>query len=857
MTPFAMILDQIERGSLDGLKALAVNLPRETFASETDSRFGRTALHWAARHNRPEIIRWLVQSMVARLEAPDIDGSTPLHVAAMRGSAEAAAALLELGSLPDVARRDGKTPFIFAKSQYLAVGGASHKSVAQMLVRAGANPQAQDGSGMTSEALGQQMGRASLRHPEPLTRGPTSDSPLARVLRDEIERAGRAAREVGTTENLTGDEGASPPSKEALSQGSEVRSTLMPRAEALRKLAELGFEPLGAQDGEPVLEGRALMADEVATLLDKGKSVILIGKAGVGKRSLARATAETLAGKGKIVMSVPSARFRGTKYAGSVNENMQQWIGPALALGDELVLFVNDAHQLATGKTSSDSADTPLQILREQLDPRKERHLTLLCASTPREMAPLKEDDSFMGLFAQKKIESMSKPEALAALLSAAGRRELLRDHPEVDAAAFETLAGLAVELSDKYLFNLPFPAKGFDFCSRALAIKAPQAWSPDGLTHLFCKEYSVPPEIARGRLTADSPYYMLEDALKAKLVGQDGPIREVTEAISSQIVLANPQSHRPVSMLFAGPTGVGKTEASITIAHTLGLPILEISMGEYKTAQQVVELLEKVVEFCSKHYAGVMLFDEIEKSNPSVRDLLLNLFDKGSVGAGEDKVDCGFMICIATTNVGAQESVDIKTALRKMDGDPKIHDSWIRDKLVEEGFRPEFVNRIGLACDFNDITRPDALTIATLMFASQAQALKTSRGIELVIDESVAREHAADIFDPTFGARGIRRCVEATLARVVAQRDLALAVGPGSKIEASSVQGVITARATALDGTVTLALIEPKDDARDLSRLRQVMTSLDRFGDAVSSAARYASGPAPVTAPRTRGVNP
>lgn len=843
MTPFAMILEQIEKGSLDGLKALGDTLPRAVFADETDTRFARTPLHWAARNNRPEIVRWLVSSMGASLEAQDIDGSRPLHVAAMRGSAEAASVLLELGAEPDAPRRDGKTPFIFAQSQTLAGAGAAHKSVAEMLARAGARVEAQDGTGMTAVGLAQQMGQAARRPVQPLASRAATDSPLARAMTDEFERA---QRELGTLDDSGTSDALAP--KEALAQGAPTGSVVMPRAEALRKLVELGFETLGAQDGEPPLIGRAEAADDVATLLDKGKSVMIVGKAGVGKRGLARAAAERLAGRGKIVMSVPSARFRGTKYAGSVNENMQQWIGPALALGDELVLFVNDAHQLATGKTSSDSADTPLQILREQLDPRKARHLTLLCASTPREMEPLKEDESFMALFAQKTLDSMSPAEALAALLSDAGRRALLRDYPEADAQAFERLAHLSVELGDKYLFNLPFPFKGFDFCARALAVKAPQAWSADELTDLFCKEYSVPQEIARGRLTADSPYYKLEDALNAKLVGQAGPIREASEAISSQIVLANPQSHRPVSMLFAGPTGVGKTEASVTIAQTLGLPILEISMGEYKTAQQVVELRSKVVDFCSKHYAGVMLFDEIEKSNPSVRDLLLNLFDKGSVGSGDDKVDCGFMICIATTNVGAQEAVDIKRTLRALDGDPKIHDSWIRDKLVEEGFRPEFVNRIGLACDFNDITRPDALKIATLMFASQAKGLKASRGIDLTIDESVAREHAADVFDPAFGARGIRRCVDATLARIVAQRDLALAVGPGSKIEAASVQGVITARATSGDGVVTVARIEPKDDARDLMRLRQAMASLSSFGDVVGSAARCAAAPAPST---------
>jgi ATP-dependent Clp protease ATP-binding subunit ClpA len=302
---------------------------------------------------------------------------------------------------------------------------------------------------------------------------------------------------------------------------------------------------------------------------------------------------------------------------------------------------------------------------------------------------------------------------------------------------------------------------------------------------------------------------------------------------------LANPGDHKPVSMLFAGPTGVGKTEATESMARILGLPILSLSMGEFTSKYDTAELKKKISEFATKNYAGVILVDEIEKSDPGVRDLFLNLFDKGSVGSGEDKVDCGFMICVATTNVGARAAVALKQRLRESFGDPKIHDSWTREQMIEAGFRPEFVNRIGLACDFNDIIPADALKIAKLMIAKKSKELKNSRGIDLVVDESVAKEHAADVFDADYGARGIKRCVEDTMNAIVAAQSIALAIGPGCRIEATSVSATITAKVTTSEGVVSEARIAGQDGNAELERLNAV---LGGFSAVVKASAAQAS---------------
>lgn len=816
MTPIENIKALVEQGSLEGLRSLSAQIGPGSLAHSRDAKFSRQALHWAARSNRADIASWLL-AHGADIEAADIDLSRPLHVAAMNGSAESIAVLLAAGAQVDATRRDGKTAYMFAQS--LSSRGPGFAASAQLLARAGANLRALDSDGKTAQAHRDEMSLSSAgaRHAAPAP-ADLASHPLASALLSEIDQLARTP--------ATPWEGpGSPPlpgPKTALSQSAApAANTAMARPEAIALLRSLGFEPLGARDGAPPMQGRETDCDEISSLLDKRKSVLLVGKPGVGKRSVAAQAADRLAALGKIVLSVPSSSFRGNKYAGSVNENIQRWLGPALALGDELVLFINDAHQLSTGKTSSDNADTPLQILREQLDARKDKRLTLLCSTTPTERASLDEDQAFMSLFSVKDLAPMDEPQALAAMLSPAGQRALLSQRPDSAPADSEALCRTSAQLCAKYLFNQPFPGKAFEFAARALAQRPAAAWTHDSLSEMFCQAHAVPIEIVRGRLTADSRFYLLGQRLRERLRGQDGPIDEISEAISSQIALANPASHRPVSMLFAGPTGVGKTEAAETIARALALPLICLPMGEYKTPYDAGPFKSKLAEFISKNYAGVILVDEIEKADPSVLDVLLNLLDKGAVGSGADKAECGFMICAATTNVGASEMVRLKGKLRLMDdGDPKIHDSWIRDQMVQHGFRPEFVNRIGLACDFNDITPSDALAIAKSMFASEAQSLLSSRGIALEVDDSVAKLHAADVFDPDYGARGIRRCVDSTMQRLMADRQLALSIGPGTSIHARSDRGVIRATATAADGSQSHASIPAKDGRLDLERL-------------------------------------
>lgn len=834
----------LQAGNSDEFEKLVKSQDASAVATSADARFSRTALHWAARYNRKIEIHALI-ALGADINAPDISKNTPLHIAAMNGAPDAVQMLIALNANVDARNLTEATPYIFAAGQ--ASKGAAYGACAQLLARSGANVKAVDKDGADALAHAKEtMAAAKAINPSPIGAAPNAndiskagiaDPNLAKAL-DGLNKMANDAKNVRAEMN---QQSSPDQPKEALAQGDAQPGTPMTKEQALKKLVELGFQQMGAIEDEPKMEGRNALVSETTSLLDKRKNVMLCGKAGVGKRSIARACAESLASRGKIMLSVPSSSFRGDKYAGSVNANIQRWLEPALSLGDDLVLFINDAHQLSTGRTSSDTTDTPLQILREQMDSRKDKRLNLLCATTPKEIASLEADDAFMSLFSRTAVEPMTAAETLSAMMSPAGAQELLREHPDATAAELSSLAARCVDLCEKYLFNQSFPAKAFEFASRALAQGSPATWDEQALTNLFGQSYSVPKEIVEGRMTADSPFYKLEAGLGEIILGQEGPLSEIAKAVASKVVLANPNSHRPLTMLFGGPTGVGKTEASESMGRILSLPVLKLNMGEVKTAQDVEKFKADMEVFCSKNYAGIVLVDEIEKGHSASRDILLSLFEKGTIGSGESMVKCGFMICIATTNVGAKASVEIKKELRSVFGNPKIHDSWLRGQMIQAGFRPEFMNRIDVAIDYNDITTEHALSIAKLMFASKAKELASTRKITLSIDESLALSHAAEVFDPEYGARGIRRCVEDTLNAIVSERSIALAVGPSSILSARSVCGAIHAEVMPLGGEKVSVVIQSASANDELNRLNAV---LGKFGALVDGAKESASRP-------------
>lgn len=260
--------------------------------------------------------------------------------------------------------------------------------------------------------------------------------------------------------------------------------------------------------------------------------------------------------------------------------------------------------------------------------------------------------------------------------------------------------------------------------------------------------------------------YLNLEKTLSAEVIGQDEAISAVANAIRrNKTGIAD--EHRPLgSFLFAGPTGVGKTLLAKTLASFLfddEKALTRIDMSEYMEKHSVSRLIGappgyvgydqggQLTEVVRRRPYSVILFDEIEKAHPDVFNVLLQVLDDGRLTDGQGRiVDFTNTIIIMTSNLGSQEILASRGNIDKS----KVM------SIIEASFKPEFINRIDEIIVFNPLGESEVGKIVTLQLNTLKKRLER-RGYSLEWDDSVASFIARVGFDPSFGARPIRRAIQ------------------------------------------------------------------------------------------------
>lgn len=260
-----------------------------------------------------------------------------------------------------------------------------------------------------------------------------------------------------------------------------------------------------------------------------------------------------------------------------------------------------------------------------------------------------------------------------------------------------------------------------------------------------------------------------MEDVLRQRVVGQDEAIRTISDAIRrSRSGLSDP--HRPVgSFLFLGPTGVGKTELARSLANFLfddERNMVRIDMSEYQEKHTVARLIGappgyvgyeeggQLTEAVRRKPYSVVLLDEVEKANPEVFNVLLQVLDDGRLTDGQGRtVDFRNTVIIMTSNLGSHEYGDM----------PFTTDQQTKDRImdiVRAFFRPEFLNRIDDIIIFNPLTANEIKQIVSIQLRLLEQRL-SDRQIKLSITESAKDQLAAIGYDPTYGARPLKRAIQ------------------------------------------------------------------------------------------------
>ncbi len=291
--------------------------------------------------------------------------------------------------------------------------------------------------------------------------------------------------------------------------------------------------------------------------------------------------------------------------------------------------------------------------------------------------------------------------------------------------------------------------------------------------------------------------YLNLEDTLSRSVIGQDKAIEAVSNAIRRNKAGIGDE-HRPLgSFLFAGPTGVGKTLLAKVLASFLfddEKALTRIDMSEYMEKYSVSRLIGappgyvgydqggQLTEVVRRRPYSVILFDEIEKAHPDVFNILLQVLDDGRLTDGQGRVvDFTNTIIIMTSNLGSQEIL----------ADPQHANENVME-IIRHTFKPEFINRIDEIVIFNPLGEGEIRKIVHLQLETLRSRVER-RGFHLEWDDDVETHIASAGFDPAYGARPIRRCIQDEVENELSREMLSGKLTEGSSVHLSMKDGRVS----------------------------------------------------------------
>ncbi len=538
-----------------------------------------------------------------------------------------------------------------------------------------------------------------------------------------------------------------------------------------------------AKDGKlDDVVGRTQELNAILRTLSRRKknNPLLVGEPGVGKTAVVEGLA-VRAAKGKLPKKFANltiyaldmgALTAGTKFRGQFEERLKNVVRE-LGEKPEAVLFIDEIHTVVgAGAIGSGSLDAS-NILKPSLNSG-----TLRCigATTHEEYRnQVLKDKAFSRRFQKIDVPEPSPAETLQIL---SGIAPVYEKHYGVkfDKKALNRI----VEIAGHHIFDRFMPDKAIDLLDEAGAANSmadPLKRIPaDYVENLAAEMFHLP----KNQLTGDdvSKLQSLESELRGAVIGQDHAIAAVVQAIKlSRAGLAN--TEKPVgSFLFAGPTGVGKTELSKRLASALGIELIRFDMSEYAEEYAVSKLIGSspgyvgfeqgglLTEQVIRHPHCVLLLDEMEKAHPKIYDLMLQIMDYGAMtdNAGR-KADFRNVIVIMTSNVGAKSLSEHAIGFNAQDQTGSRVDAAIR-----KHFSPEFRNRLDGIIHFHPLS-PDSIRRIVQKILAEASARLASRKLHLEADDKAIDWLVSHGFDEKLGARPLERLIRDGILAKLADR--------------------------------------------------------------------------------------
>ena len=565
-----------------------------------------------------------------------------------------------------------------------------------------------------------------------------------------------------------------------------------------RRAAEGGIDPLIGRDQELYRMMQVLCRR-------KKNNPLLVGEPGVGKTAMAEGLAlriheDAVARKepkpdpkklvpdllqdAEIYMLDLGTLVAGTKYRGDFEKRLKEVVA-AIEKKDKAILFIDEMHTIiGAGATSGGSMDAS-NLLKPAL-----QNGTIRCiGSTTYEEYKnhIEKDRALSRRFQKIDIDEPSVDDTCRILRGLQSRYE---EHHQVRYA--KSAIDATAELAHRYINDRFLPDKAIDVldevgASFRLKGKTGRTVGIRDVEEIVAKIARVPVTTKAG----DDTQLLLHlgDQLKSFIFGQDEAIEALAKAVKrSRAGLGNPQAPTG-SFLFAGPTGVGKTEVARQLAAALAVNFERFDMSEYMEKHAVARLIGAppgyigfdqgglLTDAIRKHPYSVLLLDEIEKAHPDVFSILLQVMDHSTLtdNAGR-RADFRNVILIMTTNAGAREMSERAIGFL---GDS----SGKEQKAIKNLFSPEFRNRLDATISFAELSVDTVERVVDKMVGELQQQL-VDKKITIELSPPARSWLAREGYEPAFGARPLRRLIMKEIGDVLTEEILFGALSKGGRVK-------------------------------------------------------------------------
>jgi len=502
-----------------------------------------------------------------------------------------------------------------------------------------------------------------------------------------------------------------------------------------------------------------------------------VGDPGVGKTAIVEGLAQRVA-SGDVPASLKNVKIlrvdmgalvAGTRYRGDFEERLVKLL-EAVANLKKPILYIDEIHTVVgTGAVSGGSMDAT-SIIKPYLS---RGEIRFIGSTTFEEYKKhFEKDRALARRFARIDISEPSEEECVRILQGLRPNYEKFHGVKYADDILEKIVALSTKHMNDRFL-----PDKAIDTMDEAgvfarLNFQKPYTVTEAAVERVVARAAKVPEKSVAANETI--ALQNLSEDLCSRVFGQEEAVQSITHAIHSSRAGLNEPDKPVASLLFVGPTGVGKTEVAKQLSELLGINLSRFDMSEYQEKHAVARLIGSPPGYVGYEEGGlltdairknphcVLLLDEIEKAHPDILNVLLQVMDYGSLTDNTGKkADFRNVIIIMTSNAGAREMT------RQTIGFSGDLDAAAADKAVEKIFSPEFRNRLDAVIRFKSVDKKMALKIAKKSLDKLAKKL-AAKNITFTAGKTALDQIAAKGLSETYGAREIIRLVENDIKKLL-----------------------------------------------------------------------------------------